>query len=60
MVLVLHGQAVRADMEDGQVWLAVDHALAGEDRCFVLGLRVMSGGVWWGGHFTPSQLHRQF
>ena len=56
VVLVLHGQAILADMEDGHVWIAVDHALAGEDRCFVLGLRVVSSGVWWGGPLCPQPI----
>ena len=32
VILVLHGQGVLADMEDGSAWLAVDHALAGENH----------------------------
>ena len=41
VVLVLHGQGILADMEDGHVQLAVDHTLAREDGCFVLGWGVV-------------------
>ena len=39
VVLVLHGRGILADVEDGRARLAADHALGGEDVCFVLGGR---------------------
>ena len=60
VVLVLHGRGDLADVEDGRVRLAADHALAGEDGCFVLMFRVVSGGVWWGARFAPSQSRGRF
>ena len=45
-------------MEDRHVRLATDHALAGEDGCFVLVLRVVSGGMWWDGPLCPQPIAR--
>ena len=39
VILVLHGRGVLADVEDGPVQLAVDHALAGENHSWPCEMR---------------------